>query len=122
MFYLNKHQEDGCIVYDFIGEAKKDDMKDVYTSLKQDISKTYAFIFNFKKLTHIDIPAVKELKHVYVLGLNSACDMVICELNNQPKLMVEVLNTNSLFVKARSLRLALDIFEGEDNDSFYSNY
>jgi hypothetical protein len=47
--------------------------------------------------------------------------MLICELNSQPKIMIEVLNTHRLFKFKPTLKSALDLFKGEENDSSYYN-
>lgn len=121
MLDIQKQYNDEYIVYDFIGSMSKKDLEKVEAMLRDDISKTYAFIFSFRYLNHIDADAIKMLQRVYVIGVNSACEMIISGLNAQPEMMLEILQTDRLYKIKKTLKDATNMFYGEDNETLYYN-
>ncbi|MFT5661304.1 MAG: anti-anti-sigma regulatory factor [Sulfurimonas sp.] len=119
MLEIQREYNDEYIVYDFIGSINTTDLKVVQKMLREDISKTYAFIFSFRYLNYIDMDAVEMLEEVYLLGINNACEMIVCSLNPQPAMMLEVFQTDKMYTIKKSLKDAKDMFEGEDYEALY---
>jgi len=119
MLEIQKHIKDEYIVYDFIGSIDKNDIEKIETTLHDDISETYAFIFSFRYLNYINADAVKLLQRVYILGVNSACEMVISGLNAQPAMMLEIFKTDRLYTVKKTLKEAKEMFYGDDYETLY---
>ncbi|WP_294965732.1 STAS domain-containing protein [Sulfurimonas sp.] len=121
MLKIQRQYNDEYIIYDFIGSINKNDLEKVENMLNDDISKTYAFIFSFRYLNYIDADAVKMLQKIYVVGINSACEMIISGLNAQPEMMLEIFQTDRLYMVKKTLKDATNMFYGEDYEIMYSS-
>ncbi len=119
MLEIQKDYNDEYIVYEFIGSLNVRDLEKVETMLREDISKTYAFIFSFRYLNYIDTDAVELLQKVYLLGVNNACEMTISGLNAQVAMVLEIFQTDKIYTIKKSLQEAKDMYEGGYDETLY---
>lgn len=122
MLDIQKYYHDEYIVYEFIGSiSNESDILNVKKMLSKDISQTYVFIFNFRSLNYINKTALQMLQELYILGVNNACEMLICGLHTQPAMMVEISQLDRLYTIKETLKDATNMYYGDDYDFAYSN-
>lgn len=119
MLEIQKEYNDEYIVYEFIGSIGTKDIEKVESMLREDISKTYAFIFSCRYLNYMDDNTIRMLQRMYVLGMDNACEMIICGLNDQPSMMLEIFQTDRFYTIKKTLQDARDIFYGNDYEALY---
>jgi anti-anti-sigma regulatory factor len=122
MLNIQKYYHNEYIVYEFIGSISNEaDISNVKNMLNEDISKTYAFIFNFRSLTYLNNNAIKMLQDLYVTGVNNACEMLISNAHTQAAMMLEISQVDTLYTMKTTLKEATDLYYGDDYDLAYSN-
>ena len=122
MLNIQKYYHNEYIVYEFIGSISNEaDISNVKNMLDEDISKTYAFIFNFRSLTYLNNNAITMLQDLYVTGVNNACEMLISSAHTQAAMMLEISQVDTLYTMKKTLKEATDLYYGDDYDLAYSN-
>lgn len=122
MLNIQKYYHNEYIVYEFIGSISNEaDISNVKNMLDEDISKTYAFIFNFRSLTYLNNNAITMLQDLYVTGVNNACEMLISSAHTQAAMMLEISQVDTLYTMKTTLKEATDLYYGDDYDLAYSN-
>ena len=122
MLNIQKYYHNEYIVYEFIGSISNEaDISNVKNMLNEDISKTYAFIFNFRSLTYLNNNAITMLQDLYVTGVNNACEMLISSAHTQAAMMLEISQVDTLYTMKTTLKEATDLYYGDDYDLAYSN-
>lgn len=120
MLDIQREYQNEYIVYEFIGSlSNASDILKVKNMLKEDVSQTYAFIFNFRSLTYVNNNAIKMLEEAYAFGVNNACEMIVSSLNLQPAMMMEIFKVDKLYTIKRTLQEATDMYYGDDYDLAY---
>lgn len=118
MTEIKKLYKDGCIIYNFSGSLDKNDTKYIENMFKEDMDKTYAFIFSLNNINSINADGVRILQNLYLKGIYNSCEIVISSPNAQTVMMLEILQANKLYMIKSSLNEALEIFQGTSN-AFY---
>ena len=122
MLNIQKYYHNEYIVYEFIGSISNEaDISNVKNMLNEDISKTYAFIFNFRSLTYLNNNAITMLQDLYVTGVNNACEMLISSAHTQAAMMLEISQVDTLYTMKTTLKEATDLYYGDDYDLAYSS-
>jgi anti-anti-sigma regulatory factor len=121
MIKIQKEFQDECIIYNFTESDETNDLDRITEIIEEDSDRAYAFILNFEYIKQLNLKTVTALNELYVDCVKNACEMIICGLNTQPALMMEILRTNKLYRVESTLQAALQTFKEGNTNAFYSN-
>ena len=116
MLDIQKTYNDDAIIYSFSGSTDSSGLENVVSLLNEDCNNTYTFIFNFKNIKYMSVESIQMLKHLYILSIDNAYNIIIEELNPQAQLMFEIFQIDTLY----AVNNTIPTQKGLDNVSTYS--
>lgn len=121
MLKIEREYTSDYILYQFIDSHTQNDFSKLVALLKKDISHTYNFIFDFEGVELINKKMIKKLQELYITGVLHSCKMILCGLNGQHKVMLELFSLDNLYYIAKSREDAINLSVKESIDDYNYN-
>ena len=119
MFELKREYHPDYIIYKFTGSYTQNDFSLVIAFFEEDMRHTYRFIFNLKEMCPMNKHGIEMLQELYIKGVSNNCEMILCGLDAQQQMMLELFKTNKLYQIEKTLENAIELSHQESTDAYY---
>ncbi len=119
MFEIQREYHPDYIIYQFKGSYTHKEFSYIIDFFEEDIQNTYRFIFNLEAMSSMNRDGINMLRELYLKGIINHCDMILCGLDTQQQMMLELFKIDKLYQIEKTLKSAIKSSSQESTDAYY---
>ena len=119
MFEIQREYHSDYIIYHFKGSYTHKEFSYIMAFFEEDIGHTYRFIFNLKEMHAMNKDGIKMLQDLYLKGIINHCEMILCGMDTQQQMMLELFKIDKLYQIEKTLKSAIESSCQGSTDAYY---
>lgn len=117
---IEREYKDNYIIYNFLKLPKENQLDKIIDMVEKDSQVAYSFILNFDKIEQFGINIHKFMRRLYMCSVSKSCEIVLCGLNPQPKIVLEVLKIDQFYMMEPNKEEAISFIQKRYQNALYN--